>query len=434
MPDPTTNHGYDRPDFGTVNWHLPLNENFDQLDRDAEIRDVETNRDQYDPRQGAKFLATDTGAVYLGDGTQWNFLGEIVPEQTGGGGAELGPYGKTLVGSADLENPRGGLHTEVETALNESPPKSILNIVGAWDMETGAVFSSASDTASGSGNRRAPLVIDANGAVVRFLGGSGTAAFENDNTGNIAGQIEGGVMLLYGGVWVAESGGVFVRGIDMGGNRFYPTRTRNFDVAYQLVIGSKWCESNIFSGKHHTVGTGIEDVTGPGNSFQDNYAYNLHLGAVRNYGFDLTGNWIDCKFEKVTVIVDENNTAALRYNANLGGTSFDNLEIENAGSGATDIHVVEIGPDVRVPGPTFHDMNNQLLIDKGDLGWIDASNAGGPWTVWMSELNSGSRYEYRFKGDSSGFGIQQRMTWDGGGFRREEGPSPAGPWTTVGTL
>jgi hypothetical protein len=67
----TTNHGYETPEKGTLDWHLPLNRNFTRLDTDIEIRDSESELGQYVPKNGAKFLATDTGARYLGNGTEW---------------------------------------------------------------------------------------------------------------------------------------------------------------------------------------------------------------------------------------------------------------------------------------------------------------------------------------------------------------------------
>lgn len=70
----TRNHSYNTPESGTTDWHLPLNENFDKLDNDVEVRDASTNRDNYDPKDGAKFFATDTGKVYLGDGDSWNLV------------------------------------------------------------------------------------------------------------------------------------------------------------------------------------------------------------------------------------------------------------------------------------------------------------------------------------------------------------------------
>lgn len=84
MSDPTVNHGLSRPDRGAQNWHVPLNENFTKIDQQVEIRDREANRSEYDPVDGAKFLASDTGAVYVGDGEEWTLLGSI-----GGGPGEI---------------------------------------------------------------------------------------------------------------------------------------------------------------------------------------------------------------------------------------------------------------------------------------------------------------------------------------------------------
>lgn len=73
MPQ-TPNHGYNLPNEGATDWHNPLNENFEQYDTDIEIRDQTRNMADYDPKDGAKFLATDTGNVFVGDGDQWNLL------------------------------------------------------------------------------------------------------------------------------------------------------------------------------------------------------------------------------------------------------------------------------------------------------------------------------------------------------------------------
>jgi len=70
----TPNHGYNVPDQGDEDWHQPLNENFEAYDTDIEIRDQESNLGDYDPKAGAKFLATDTEAMYVGNGNNWNQL------------------------------------------------------------------------------------------------------------------------------------------------------------------------------------------------------------------------------------------------------------------------------------------------------------------------------------------------------------------------
>jgi hypothetical protein len=71
MPD-TPNHNYNAPELGQENWHTLLNENFEQHDTDIEIRGPESGRSEYEPKQGAKYLATDTGTVYMGDGNSWS--------------------------------------------------------------------------------------------------------------------------------------------------------------------------------------------------------------------------------------------------------------------------------------------------------------------------------------------------------------------------
>lgn len=73
MPTPTDNHGYDVYSVGEESpWsHGPT---IESLDTDVEIRDVESNLPNYTPKNNAKFIATDTNAVYLGNGTNWNVV------------------------------------------------------------------------------------------------------------------------------------------------------------------------------------------------------------------------------------------------------------------------------------------------------------------------------------------------------------------------
>lgn len=79
----TQNHNYETPEQGTLDWHVPLNDNFAALDTDIEIRDADANRGDYEPKQNAKYLATDTGDVYLGDGSAWQPLGSLTDVTVG---------------------------------------------------------------------------------------------------------------------------------------------------------------------------------------------------------------------------------------------------------------------------------------------------------------------------------------------------------------
>ena len=73
----TENHQYETPAEGTLDWHIPLNSNFEKIDTDVEIRDADANKSNYSPKAGAKFFATDTHHVYLGDGNAWNHVGDV---------------------------------------------------------------------------------------------------------------------------------------------------------------------------------------------------------------------------------------------------------------------------------------------------------------------------------------------------------------------
>jgi hypothetical protein len=67
-------HNYHIPKEGEKNWHRLLNDNFKQIDNDIEIRDIDSNLANYQPIDGSKFLATDTGNIYFGDGQDWKAL------------------------------------------------------------------------------------------------------------------------------------------------------------------------------------------------------------------------------------------------------------------------------------------------------------------------------------------------------------------------
>lgn len=72
-----SNNRYNTPEEGRTDWHVPLNENFENLDTDVEIRDTSANRSDYSPSDGTKFLAIDTGEVFIGDGDQWTKIGRF---------------------------------------------------------------------------------------------------------------------------------------------------------------------------------------------------------------------------------------------------------------------------------------------------------------------------------------------------------------------
>lgn len=94
-----SNDRYNTPAEGVLDWHIPLNENFDALDRDVEIRDIEANLENYEPTAGSKYFATDSGATYSGDGSRWNLVGYTVRAR----GGDFGHYVKYADGLVDEE-------------------------------------------------------------------------------------------------------------------------------------------------------------------------------------------------------------------------------------------------------------------------------------------------------------------------------------------
>jgi hypothetical protein len=70
----TDYHDLTTPEEGADDWHLPLNENFRTIDEKIEIRDEASAKSDYPPKAGAKYLATDTGEQWIGDGDEWNRL------------------------------------------------------------------------------------------------------------------------------------------------------------------------------------------------------------------------------------------------------------------------------------------------------------------------------------------------------------------------
>lgn len=74
MAENTTNFELTKPSENERNWHIPLNENFDTLDKRLVITDIEDELQAYDPLNKQAFIATDTGNIYVGDGNSWNKL------------------------------------------------------------------------------------------------------------------------------------------------------------------------------------------------------------------------------------------------------------------------------------------------------------------------------------------------------------------------
>lgn len=132
----TENHNYETPSKGSTDWHIPLNDNFRAIDADVEIRDVDANRGGYTPLAGAKFLATDTGDVYLGDGSGWNAIGTIQPPTASGGDAT--DVHASRDGLVVPVGPGLGVDDAIDPATTATPVQDAIDLIGR--NEAGAVL------------------------------------------------------------------------------------------------------------------------------------------------------------------------------------------------------------------------------------------------------------------------------------------------------
>ena len=124
----TDNHQYETPAAGTLDWDEPLNRNFERIDTDVEIRDTDASRANYVAKSGAKFLATDTGNVYLGDGGSWSQLGTIGSSAAGGDSGVLSLLLEGFVVAVGKNNT--GLQS-VDPTGTDTPIQDALDIVAA---------------------------------------------------------------------------------------------------------------------------------------------------------------------------------------------------------------------------------------------------------------------------------------------------------------
>lgn len=65
---------YNQPEQGTTDWHIPLNENFQDLEIDVIYKEARApDATQEDPATGAMFIDTREayGDIYIGDGSSW---------------------------------------------------------------------------------------------------------------------------------------------------------------------------------------------------------------------------------------------------------------------------------------------------------------------------------------------------------------------------
>lgn len=128
MPDQTENHGYKIPREGEQNWDEPLNENFERYDTDIELRAPESELGEYEPKAGAKFLATDTGEVYIGDGSSWTGIRSTGPAPVV---ESLGVANTAVADDLDVTNGVTAGYVETDSVVTGTAIVERMNIDGS---------------------------------------------------------------------------------------------------------------------------------------------------------------------------------------------------------------------------------------------------------------------------------------------------------------
>jgi len=224
----TDNHDYTTPSEGTTNWDVPLNDNFRAIDTDVEIRDTDAARGDYVPKDGSKYLATDTGAVYIGDGDQWVHVGDV----------------RELAGDVYVQGNEPIEPSADDIWLNTGSPGLSFYDGSQWFLVTGS---------TDGGDSTASVVEDGEGDLSSYTGETGYFSITSNalsGTGSILGE-------------AAEHGSyrtmVSTSGLDtypQPGDSFTATINVQNHANYGAILWGVQSESAPFPGYRFTIDTG----------------------------------------------------------------------------------------------------------------------------------------------------------------------------------
>lgn len=341
---PTNNHQYNTPAKGTADWDVPLNDNFTSLDTDIEIRDQDANKGNYDPKSGAKFVATDTEAVYIGDGTNWNQLQTSGTEpnfdtlNSNGGYLSIGDGLPTPpVGSENfLVSEQAGPTDYVGMYLNGSDPDSwpfygysaggsasawheYQGDTGKWQLYNGGYHLTVEQGGNvGIGETSPTDTLDVSGAVNAsqgFRGNVGAEAFLSaDQTVAASGR-----PTVAFDTAVADPRGEF------------DTSTGNFicayDGAYHVEASISAVSGSLNTGQHLTI-----EIRVNGNNVARNDVYvnseespNFPSFSISKTLYGLTNT------DAIDIAVDENSGSSFDIYGTAGGREWTYLSVHQVG-------------------------------------------------------------------------------------------------------
>jgi hypothetical protein len=348
----TNNHEYNIPEEGQTDWHIPLNENFEKIDADVEIRAPEEDRSEYEPKPGAKFLAQDTGRVYLGNGSEWQRLPTSGEDPTFESvNAEITET-KQQSGTVFARNCTGeDLSERITDALDTLPNgRGRVRVTPRRDGEPWSWNQEL--TIDPTAYAGVELEIDHN-VVIESSVENGYALVCDGNMNyatpesGYSGFNEGDLFKLEGGIWVnvaSDPDGAFlIRDVQM--TKWSPNMILRYqnsagDATGWLLQNSEgWCELNgLTSARMKYCDRGIDmqpaSVTGGSGteSFHSTTIREVSMSGIGDFGVRLRGNTANTKLDQTTVFAGDNGSVGYVFDGEHAGTVLTAVKIEDAGN------------------------------------------------------------------------------------------------------
>jgi hypothetical protein len=324
----TPNHEYHTPKRGTSDWHIPLNDNFDQLDQDVEIRDSEERLQDYSPTSGSKFLATDSRKLFVGDGTEWSHLGTL---RRGGTAYAIDFPGDDLasrVRNALDSLPKGRGRVGISPHPDGSPWQWTEDLTldpfeyGGLDID---VHANAEIEYTGNG---VPLTVDRQGKYergqvrCRVTGGVWRSTGDPDGWCRLKDAVNAHIAPSFVDF---DSGSHRTFGVSMENHRRWSEMNR-IEGLYRcgICIDSKPASSTGGDGTGSFHGTTITNV-------------NLH---PTNIGIRCRGSWQYCSIDNPQIFLHGDGATGISLESgNMRGSTFNAVKTEEHGSNTTSLAV-----------------------------------------------------------------------------------------------
>lgn len=337
----TENHGLNTPSLGAENWHIPLNNNFNYLDSAIEIRDIKSNLPNYQPKQGAKYFATDTEKQFIGTGYSW------APIQTSGKSPSFDAVSSNKFNNIQVANSSQTIQ-EAHDALPEQGGRIYVSVDEYTEENNLPIVFSKPTILEGPGWGD-PF---ASAGVLDWSSNTSDTIFRVDNGADQV-RFSSGIRNLH------------VRGgnriIDIGhGGHFDVTKCFFEDADTNIIRFLSEGGGLFFNFEHcrfeNAGGTGV-DMTPPPDGLLPNMGVFRCTTVDRSGGIGVHAKGVNVLFEQSAFQRSDEEGIRSGDNANVTNVGIQNCYFEgNGGSGSTDadIRLLDAGSNCSAVLNTYH--------------------------------------------------------------------------------